>query len=115
MIGERVLIDERVSEGVEHTFYIELTDQNGAVITNLSSYTLTADFLKPDAVTEVAITPTLVDNTSGKVPKLVACTLTAANNTADGQWLLNVYAAAPNANAQDIDRAFVFYVRNEWE
>ena len=115
MIGDRVLLPDRVQVGVEKTFYIELTDHNGNEIENLSSYTLTCDLLKPDGTTEVAVTPTLVANTAGKVSKLVSVILTAANCTPAGQWLLNLYGAAPSGNAQPIDRAFVFYVRSEWE
>lgn len=122
MIGTRVLLNDRVTVGVEKQFLIALTDHNGREIENLSSYTLTGDFLKPDGTTEVAITPTLVANTTGGYPsKLVSCILTAANNTAPAAadvgkpWLLNVYAAAPSGNAQPIDREFVFYVRSEWE
>ena len=115
MIGDRVLLPDRVQVGVEKTFYIELTDHNGAIISNLSSYTLTCDVLKPDSTTEVAITPVLVTNTSGKVPSLVSITITAANCTPAGQWLMNIYGAAPSGQAQPIDRAFVFYVRSEWE
>lgn len=115
MIGDRELLKDRVQKGVEKTFLISLTDHNRQEIGDLSSHTLSADFLKPDGITEVAVTPSLVSNTAGGVSRLVAVTLPSANNDAAGQWLLNVYAAAPAGNAQPIDRAFVFYVRNEWE
>lgn len=121
MIGNRVLLQDRVTSLVEKQFLIALTDHNGREIENLASYTLTGDFLKPDGTTEVAVTPTLVANTSGYPSKLVSVILTAANNTAPAAadvgkpWLLNIYAAAPSGNAQPIDRFFVFYVRSEWE
>lgn len=114
-IGPREqLADAKV--GVEAQWLIPWPDPyTGSYIDNFDSYTLTGDFLKPDGTTEVAVTPTLVAVAAGPLPKVVRVILTAADATPAGQWLLNLYAAAPGGNAQPFGKRFVFHVKAEWE